>query len=474
MQNESHNGTIETPSDLIDSGKFQRAEELLKTRRSLSPLSRIYEAEVHTYFNRLEEAGELLEPLQPHDLPVSEAARLALARGEWHYWRFEYEAAEMQFHIAEWMYRSMDDEYGMAKAMYNLGRLQRREAKFDAAQESLQKALALVEDHQGEKKEYLKALINFNQGVCFHQLGQLDKAADFFTSSMVTLGRLERGMYYGMALSSYGMVLMRKGLYEESLSVLKQAIGVLQGIGSFESLGVAMNNTGLTLIGLQRFEEAERLLQESLELHQRAGHIAGVSSTLETLAKLFLELPDLRKAEKYAKEAIEQADLSHNDLVKAQALISLGRVSLKRNDFLPDDKPLHQALEIAEKLDDKVLQMTALLYLAECESFCRPIVARERLAQVKKMLEEHPYIWLAQEIERIVQRIQGERIRITPDNWLMMNGNLLPNWYAVKESVETFLVKNALRQSGGNLTKAGTIIGISKVHVRDKKMEYEL
>jgi tetratricopeptide (TPR) repeat protein len=256
--------------------------------------------------------------------------------------------------------------------------------------------------------------------------------------------------------------------------VLDQAIGVLQDVGAFEPLGSAMNNTALTLIRLQRFDEAEKLLQESLELFQRAGYMSGVSLSLETLAKLFLELPDLRQAEKYAKEAIEQADLSHNELLKAQALISLSRVSLKRNDFFADDKPLHQALEIANKLDDRVLQMTALLYLAECELFCRPIIARERLGQVKKMLEEHPYVWLVQEVERIVQRIQGERMRITPDNWLLINGNLLPNWYAVKESVETFLVKNALRQSGGNLTKAGTIIGISKVHVRDKKMEYEL
>jgi tetratricopeptide (TPR) repeat protein len=331
-----------------------------------------------------------------------------------------------------------------------------------------------MQEHRGEKKDYLKALIDFNLGVCAHHLGQLDKAADLFASAMVALGRLERGTYYGVALSSYGVLLRQKGLYEESLSVLDQAIGVLQGVGALEPLGAAMNNTAHTLIRLQRFEEAERLLRESIELTQRAGDIPGLSASFETLAKLFLEVPDLRQAEKYAKEAVAQADLSHNEMVKAQALISLGRVSLKRNDFFADDKPLREALEIADKLDDKVLQMTALLYLAECELFCRPIIARERLGQVKKMLEEHPYVWLAQEVERIVQRIQGERMRITPDNWLLINGNLLPNWYAVKESVETFLVKNALRQSGGNLTKAGQIIGISKVHVRDKKMEYEL
>jgi tetratricopeptide (TPR) repeat protein len=474
MLNEQHIGTLESLLDLIDSGRFQRAEELLKTRRFLEPMGLIHQAEVHTYFNRLDEADEFLKQLRPRELSVPEAARHALVRGEWHYWRFEYEAAESQFHNAERMYGYMEDEYGVAKAFYNLGRLQRREAQLELAQNSLQKALELMTDHRGEKKDYLKALIDFNLGVCAHQVGQLDKATDLYSSAMVTLNKLEHGMYYGLALSSYGMVLMRKGLYEESLSMLQEAIRIFEGLAVFEPLGGAMNNMAHTLIRLRRFEEAEKLLQESLELCQRSGHASDVSIVLETFAELSLQLSDLRKAEKCATEAIKQADLSQNDFVKAEALIALGRVALKRSDFFAAAKPLNEALEIAKKLDNKVLLTTVLIYLAEAEFYNRPIIAKERLNQSRQILEDHPHIWLAQEVERISQRASGDRIRITADNWLMINGSLLPNWYATKEAVETFLVKNALLQSGGNLTKAGLIIGISKVHVRDKKMEYEL
>jgi len=235
-----------------------------------------------------------------------------------------------------------------------------------------------------------------------------------------------------------------------------------------------MNNKALTLIRLARFDEAKKLLRESVELRQRAGDPTGVSLSLETLAELSLESGDLLKAETYATEAIKQADLSHNDLVKAEALIALGRVALKRNDFYAAAKPLNEALEIAEKLDNKVLQTTALIYLAESEFYSRPVIAQERLTECRQMLEDHPDAWLAQELERISQRASGERIRVTPDNWLMINGNLLPNWYEAKVALETFLMKNALRQSGGNMTKAGQIIGISKVHARDKKRTYKL
>jgi len=291
---------------------------------------------------------------------------------------------------------------------------------------------------------------------------------------MVKLNKLEHGKHYGLTLNSYGMLLMRKGRYEESLSVLKKALTVFQGPVAFADLGAVMNNMALTLIRLQRFEEAERLLRESLDLCQRAGDIAGLSVTLETLAQLCLESQDLCKAEKYAIEATEQADLSHNDFVKAEALIALGRVELKRDDFYAAAKPLKEALELGERLGNKILQAMAMLYLAECEFPTRPIVAQERLTRAREILEDHPHVWLSQERERIANRAKGERLRITADNWLMINGNLLPNWYAVKQAVETFLVKNALRQSEGNMSKAGRIVGISKVHMRDKRMEYDL
>jgi tetratricopeptide (TPR) repeat protein len=466
--------TFLTVEDLIDCGQFQRAEDHLRAQRHAGLLGLIHRAEIHTYFDRLEEAGELLRQIQPESLTIAEAARYTLALGEWHYWRFEYEPAEKQFQRALHVYGIIDNEFGQAKALYYLGRIKRRQAEFEAAQQFFNQAFELVKDHKGQKKDLLQALINFNLGVCAVHLGQLDTAADFYSLAMVPLNKLEHGKHYGLTLNSYSTLLMRKGKYEESLSVLKEAISIFQRSPVSADLGAAMNNMALTLIRMGRFDEAGNLLQESLELCQRAGDIAGLSVALETLAQLCLESQDLRQAEKYATEAIEQADLSHNDFVKAEALIALGRVELKRSDFYAAAKPLKEALTLGEKLGNKMLQAEIMLYLAECEFPIRPVVAQERLTLAREILEDHPHVWFSQEIERISSRAKGERIRITPDNWLLINGNLLPNWYAAKEAVETFLVKNALRQSEGNMSKAGEIIGISKVHVRDKKMEYNL
>jgi tetratricopeptide (TPR) repeat protein len=460
--------------DLIDCGQFQRAEKLLKTERLDGSLGFIHEAEIHIYFDRLQEAGELLDQVRPEEIPTKVAARYALARGEWFYWRFEFEPAQQHFHMAEYAYRLVEDEYGLAKALYNLGRLKRREADFEAAQDLLNKALELLKDHKGKKKDYLKALIDFNLGVCAHQSGLLDKAADLYTSAMVVLNKLEHGKNYGITLSSYATLLRRKGKYEESLSIFNEAIRVLQGCATFEPLGVAMNNLAQALIRLERNDEAEKLLEESNELFQRAGNIASISSVLATFADLYLAKGALTKAETFVSQAIEQADLSHNQFVKAEALITLGRIEIKRSDFYAAAKPLREALDIGHKLNSRTLETAAMLYLAECELPTAPIKAQEHLTQVRERLEEDHDAQMKQELERIRQRAKGERLKLTPDNTLIVNGNFLPDWYAAKEAMETFMLKNALQQTGGNLTKAGKILGISKVHVHDRKKKYKL
>ena len=43
-----------------------------------------------------------------------------------------------------------------------------------------------------------------------------------------------------------------------------------------------------------------------------------------------------------------------------------------------------------------------------------------------------------------------------------------------EEALEEFLLKNALDQADGNLTKTGKILDITKVHVRDRKILYGL
>jgi len=156
----------------------------------------------------------------------------------------------------------------------------------------------------------------------------------------------------------------------------------------------------------------------------------------------------------------------------SDALIVAGQVAFRLGDYWNAEKSLSVALDLANKLESKMLQSHAYLYLAEACLPTSPVKGREYLMKAAELLTEYRDPWLDNELERISQRYKGERISITDENRLVINGNLLPTWAAAKEAVEKFLLKNALEQSEGNQTKAGQLLGITKVHVHEKRKQY--
>ena len=138
---EQNQAKTESISELIDSGQFERAEQLLnQTWVKNDPMTIVHQAEVAVYFARLDEAEELLDQIELRELGIEQAARYTLARGELHYWRYEYEEAEKQFQATHYMYELLENPLGRAWALYNLGRLARRTAKYQVAEEMLTQA----------------------------------------------------------------------------------------------------------------------------------------------------------------------------------------------------------------------------------------------------------------------------------------------------------------------------------------------
>jgi len=460
---------------LIDEGQFVRADKVLsQSGPSHDPMMNVLKAEVEIYFARLDQADDLLEAVAPDIESIHLAARYALARGGLLYWRYDYEEASDQLQAAYHMYKFLADSFYMASALYGLGRLRRRQAQYEAAVDLLNRARAMVEAEETTRGDFLRGLIDFNLGVCQHQLGDLKTASALYESSVGLLRDTEEYRYYGLALNSYGALLKRLGKYDAALNCLERATQIFSRLGIFEDMAHTTSNLALTLIRLQRYDEAQRLLYESIELRHRVGDIAGTALCLELLAELNLEVGDLPAAVTFAAQAMEQADLATNSFQQAYARITAGRVCFRKGDAFGAEKRLLAALDMAATLESKELICVASLYLAECYLVLSPLKGREYLWKSAELLHDFQDVWFQSEFERISQRYKGERISITEDNKLLINGNLLPTWAAAKEAVEKFLLKNALEQSEDNQTQAGRLLGITKVHVHDKRKQYDI
>lgn len=467
-------------ADMLDGGQYQGAERSLsKLVIQRDPVLAVLQAEVEIYYTRFDAAAELLDRVKSGlgDLQLASVARYTLARGELHYWRYEYEAAEQEFLAAKQICRLLGEPFLLARCYWEIGRLQRRQAEYTKAEACLQQARELVKDESTvniERFEFLSGLIDYNEGTCCQQLGDLDRASELYGSAIELLRRSEEGRYYGNALNSYGSLLIRLGRYQEALEPLQSASRIFTELATLEDLSHSRSNLGWALLKLGNYVEAEQLMCEGLELAQRIGDIAGAAIRLNLLTELHLEKGEFDAARRYNESAIQQADLGNHGFERSYTRITAGRIALARGDALGAERHLTVALEIGEKMQSGALIARASLYLAEAFLGISTVKGQEFLARATQSVAEYRDAALEADLTRVASRYRGERIVVTPDNKLTINGHLLPTWNAAKESVERFLLKNALAQSGDNQAKAGEILSISKVHVHDKRKQYGL
>lgn len=476
MKSKEQNQTkVESISELIDSGQFERAEQLVKkTWIKDDPMAIIHQAEIAIYFARLDEAEELLDQIELRELGIEQAARYTLARGEWHYWRYQYEEAEKRFEAANYMYELLNDPLGKAWALYNLGRLARRTAKYQEAEEMLDQAEQLMIGDSEAEHTFLRGLLEFNLGACKHDMGEVEAAAEHYQSSIRLLRQTEGCRYFGLALNAYGQSLTRLGRYAEALNVYKEASDIFERLGTLDDLARVTSNLGWVLMRLKQFAEAEAYLKRGIEIHQRIGDIAGTAGCRGFLAGLCLETGELDKAEKCAAMNIEEADLAQNENEQSDAHLTAGLVALKKGDYKEAEKQFQIAFEIAQRLDNKKLKAAAFVYLTECYLSTAPVRGLEYLAEAEALLQHYHDAWLREEFERVADRYRRERIRITEDNKFFVDGNFLPTWYEAKQALGMFILKNALEQCGYSLTKVGKKLGITKAAVHELRKKYKI
>lgn len=461
---------------LVNSGDFERAWQLWESLKpTQEPLLKILGAEIELYFARLTEAQAELNEINDAALDLVSGARLARVRGMIHYWRFEYEQAENYLQTAYHIYRFLlRDEYETAATLCDFGRLRRRQARFAEAEQTLVDARRLLPASEGERAGlFLRGVITLNLAMCRHQQGELEVAHTLYREAIDLLHRTEKLRNYAQALSSYGALLNHLGDYAEAVGVFVRARQIFDRFGIFDDLAHTTNNLARAMLCLGRYGEAESLVREAFELRQRVSDLSGAAACMEVLSEIYLARGELEKAYDAAVKALSYAEAVQNAFERVQAHIALGRIACRRGDFWRAQRYLTEALTCAEKMDNKRLEAKATVYLTELYFQTSPAKGWQFAEQAKALLQEYGEKLLRDELHRICQRAQTAPIRINEKNELVISGTFIPNWYAAKEALERFLIKNALEQTGNNLTKAGKLLGVTKVHIYHKRREFE-
>lgn len=460
--------------ELIDSGQFLIAEERFSERRTDEPMEMVIRSEVAIYFDRLDEAGVLLEEVAPRIADINIAARFSLTNGRLALLREDAQKAETQLQSAYHFYLFLRDSFGVSRALLNLARLARSKGEVEDAAAKLEDAQGDIRGRTSKRSEYLRGIISAEQAAVAADRGESEKAAELYAEAIRLLKNCEKGRLFARALIGMADLKCALGEFQDSVEIYKEADTVFERYDLKADLAESQLKLAQALLRLKKLERAEKLAEESRVLRQ--GNATGESQAMAVLALIALERGDLEAATERVRSAVELSNQSSSIETRVRARIALGHVMLNQRDFKEATEAFSEAAELARGMvgtSARRLELEATVYVAEAFHSVDTRAGRLQLARVSELLNQIDDAWLGDEFNRVSAKYE-EQIVFTDDNRLVFDGNQLPRWQEAKRTLEGFLLRNALRQTSNSLTRAARKLGVSKVHVHNLKKKHGL
>ena len=163
--------------------------------------------------------------------------------------------------------------------------------------------------------------------------------------------------FEGQALHALGDQLYNEGLFEQSLTRLRQAAAVYEAANLTEDLGTVYNSIGRLYRSHGRLDEALKSQKTALALHERAGSPLALLQSLNAVATVYQRLGELVTARSYLDRAFVLAQKSASPRVLDFLRANMASLMADMGEHEPAARSLEQV--IANGLD----QFPAIRYV---------------------------------------------------------------------------------------------------------------
>ncbi|WP_216893415.1 ATP-binding protein [Nocardia alni] len=253
--------------------------------------------------------------------------------------------------------RGLDDRFGQAGALNDLGAVHWRAGDYEGAMDRLGSALTLyldLGDRLGEAN-VLNSLGNVHEGT-----GDYAGAAELHRRALARYRELDDPLGEANALNSLGNVHEETGDYTEAAELHRRAFELYQMQGNQLGQANALNNLGIVRTRTGMSVQAMDLLQQALVLYRELGNLLGEANALNNLGIVRTRTSSHGEAVDLHGQALALYRQLGNRAGEANALNNLGIVRT-RTGLYGEAVDLHrQALVLFRQLGNRVGEASAL------------------------------------------------------------------------------------------------------------------
>lgn len=460
-------GFLEDALAALDNGRF--AEAIVTFEVEGAPVSgllgQLWRAEVALYLDRLDTAAELLEALgRELDELVAEdgslgtlARRKLLIRAEIAHFRGDLGLARDLATQAAKCALLADDSTSQIRAFIDLGRVARNRGEYSTALAHLATISELAKE-QGTA--FSQGLVKYYEGTTLMHTGRIEDARVALEQALSLLRSSENLRYAGMAYGVLGSTLCDLEKVEDGVAMLEEAERIAADLGIARDMMPVANNIARAMLVLGRPAEAERRLVDLIGWERLTGDSVSELQALQTLAVAQIEQRKLVEAEATASEVLRLAQALGSDGHTLDGRILLARVHSR----LRDPKAITELRDLVAKCDDvgdDFQRLEIRAYLAEELVATSTIEARSLLDEVEDSPLKDTLGWLRPILDRISKDLERVPIRTDGDTLVIDSRLGFPTLRDAREAVERFLFDRSMRETNGNASAAGRLIGAS-------------
>ena len=460
-------GFLEDALAALDDGRY--AEAIVTFEVEGAPVSgvlgQLWRAEVALYLDRLDVAAELIESLDAHlDEFVAEdgstgtlARRKLLIQAEIAHFRGELGAARDLAAKAARFALLADDAASQIRAFIDLGRVARNRGEYATALSHL----ATVSDLAKEQgTPFLLGLVKYYEGTTLMHTGRIEDARVALEQALSILRSSENLRYAGMAYGVLGSTLCDLDRSEEGVAMLEAAEKIAADLGIARDMMPVANNIARAMLVLGRPAEAERRLVDLIGWERMTGDSISELQALQTLAVSQIEQRKLVEAEATASEVLRLAQTLGSAGHSLDGRILLARVRSRSRDASAESD-LRQLLTECDGSGDDFQRLEIRAYLAEELVGSSTIEAKALIDEIEASPLKDSLGWLRTILNRIAKDLERVPIR-TDGEMLVIDSRLgFPSLRDAREAVERFLFDRSMRETNGNASAAGRLIGAS-------------
>ena len=199
-----------------------------------------------------------------------------------------------------------------------------------------------------------ESLILMSMGNLYGDMGQWDKAIEYFQDSLLISEEINNLRRKASILKGIGLACLFKGDTSTGYSYLKESINICKEIKALDVYAMALNNIGIYYDMLGRWKKAIEAYKESLSIAKKIKNIIVISNIMNNIGFAYSSLGESKQAIYYLKESVKIADKIGDIYNKGINYIHLGEEYLKKNEFTEVKYYIFHGEKIFDELDDKL------------------------------------------------------------------------------------------------------------------------